>query len=77
MGKKLFSGKTKLNLLANYENNTWVFDKLEVGTIAVNSVIAGVIQMDGELNWHRGDPVYGYGFAGDVTLGFSFNGKIK
>ena len=77
LGKKLFSGKTKLNLLANYENNTWVFDKLEVGTIAVNSVIAGVIQMDGELNWHRGDPVYGYGFAGDVTLGFSFNGKIN
>ena len=77
LGKNLFSGKTELNLLANYENHTWVFDKLEVGTIAVNSVIAGVIQMDGELNWHRGDPVYGYGFAGDVTLGFSFNGKIN
>ena len=77
LGKDLFSGKTELNLLANYENHTWVFDKLEVGTIAINSVIAGVIQMNGELNWHRDDPVYGYGFAGDVTLGFSFNGKIN
>lgn len=76
LGQNLFSGATELSLLAKYEQNTWVFDKLEVGTIAVNSVIAGVIQMKGELNWHRGDAIYGYGFAGDVTLGFSFNSKI-
>ncbi|MBR8726606.1 hypothetical protein IX334_003039 [Bacteroides pyogenes] len=76
LGQNLFSGATELSLLAKYEQNTWMFDKLEVGTVAVNSVIAGVIQMSGELNWHRGDAIYGYGFAGDVTLGFSFNGKI-
>lgn len=76
LGQNLFSGATELSLLAKYEQNTWMFDKLEVGTVAVNSVIAGVIQMNGELNWHRGDAIYGYGFAGDVTLGFSFNGKI-
>ena len=53
-----------------------MFDKLEVGSIAVNSVIAGVIKLNGHLNWHRGDAIYGNGFAGDVTLGFSFNRKI-
>lgn len=76
LGQNLFSGATEIALLSKYEQNTWTFDKLEVGAIAVNSVIAGVIQMKGNLNWHRGDAIYGYGFAGDVTLGFSFNGKI-
>lgn len=77
LGKNLFSGATELNLLAKYENQTWVFDKLEVGSIAVNSVIAGVITLNGHLNWHRGDAIYGNGFAGDVTLGFSFDGKVE
>ena len=54
-----------------------MFDKLEVGSIAVNSVIAGVITLNGHLNWHRGDAIYGNGFAGDVTLGFSFDGKVE
>ena len=76
LGKNLFSGATELNLLAKYENQTWTFDKLEVGSIAVNSVIAGVITLNGHLNWHRDDAVYGNGFAGDITLGFSFDGKI-
>lgn len=76
LGKNLFSGATEIALLSKYEQNTWTFDKLEVGAISVNSVIAGVIQMNGNLNWHRGDAIYGYGFAGDVTLGFSFSGKI-
>lgn len=76
LGQNLFSGATELSLLCQYEQNTWTFDKLEVGSIAVNSVIAGVIQMKGNLNWHRGDAIYGDGFAGDVTLGFSFSGKI-
>ncbi len=75
LGQNLFSGTTELALLAKYEQNTWTFDKLEVGSIAVNSVIAGAVQMNGKLNWHRGDAVYGDGFAGDVTIGFSFNGK--
>lgn len=77
LGKNLFSGDTELGLMARYENKVWVFDKLEVGAIAVNSVIAGVIQMDGRLDWHRGDAIFGDGFAGDVRLGFSFNGKIE
>lgn len=77
LGKNLFSGATELNLLAKYENQTWVFDKLEVGSIAVNSVIAGVITLNGHLNWHRGDAIYGNGFAGDVALGFSFDGKVE
>lgn len=76
LGKNLFSGATELNLLAKYENQTWVFDKLEVGTIAVNSFIAGVITLNGHLNWHRDDTIYGNGFAGDVTLGISFDGKV-
>lgn len=76
LGQNLFSGATELSLLAKYEQNTWTFDKLEVGSIAVNSVIAGVITLNGHLNWHRDDAVYGNGFAGDITLGFSFDGKI-
>lgn len=77
LGHNLFSGATELNLLAKYENNSWIFDRLEVGRIAVNSVIAGVIHMNGDLNWYRNDINYGNGFAGDLKLGISFNGEVQ
>ncbi|MBQ7550470.1 MAG: hypothetical protein IJT04_02945 [Bacteroidales bacterium] len=77
LGKDLFSGATELSLLANYEDKKWKFERIEVNSIAVDAVIAGVMHLDGRLNWHRGDAVYGDGFAGDVKLGISFNGEIK
>lgn len=77
LGKNLFSGATELSFLANYEDKRWNFERLEVGSIAVDAVIAGVMHLDGRLDWHRGDAVYGDGFAGDVKLGISFSGEIK
>lgn len=73
LGEKLFSGETEIGLLARYEDRIWVFDKLEVGTIKLDANIAKVIALKGELNWHRDDVRYGYGFAGDVEMDFTFD----
>ena len=73
LGEKLFSGETEIGLLARYEERAWVFDKLEVGAIKLDASIAKVINLKGELNWHRDDSQYGDGFAGDVEMGISFD----
>ena len=73
LGEKLFSGETEIGLLARYEEQAWVFDKLEVGAIKLDASIAKVINLKGELNWHRDDSQYGDGFAGDVEMGISFD----
>ena len=77
LGKNLFSGATEVSFLAKYEDRAWHLDKVEVGTIALNAVVAGVVQMNGRLDWHRGDMLYGDGFAGDINMAISFNGEIK
>lgn len=77
LGKNLFSGATELSLWANYKDKRWDFERLEVGSLAVDAVIAGVMHLDGRLDWHRGDALYGDGFSGDVKLSLSFSGEIQ
>lgn len=77
LSEGLFSGKADLAFLAHYDGRIWVFDDLQIGAIAVNSTIAGALRLQGKLDWHRNDAVYGNGFAGDVTLGISFGDKAS
>lgn len=69
LGKDQFKGATQLAISAHYDNNHWQYDKLEIGTIELKANIAQTIELDGKIDWKRGDAVYGDGFMGKINLG--------
>lgn len=75
LGERLFSGQTEIALRAAYKDHIWHYEGMDVSEIALDAKIAGKIGLKGKLNWHRGDAVYGDGFAGDILLSLGLGGS--
>lgn len=69
------AGKTNLTFVAGLkeENNRrhWVYEGTRLDEIALNASIGEFIDVDGKLAWMQDDPVYGNGFAGEMTIGLT------
>jgi hypothetical protein len=55
----------------------WKFKKLGVETINLNATMAEAFSLEGHLNLLNDDPVYGDGFAGDITLDLKKGIEVK
>lgn len=81
LADNMFSGKTKLALLASLQgeegSKTWRFDGVRLDEIGVEATIAEVLTLKGRIGWRRDDPVYGEGLYGNLNLGINLAGDAS
>ncbi|MDR3219226.1 MAG: hypothetical protein LBU22_09690 [Dysgonamonadaceae bacterium] len=75
LDEQFVSASTRLIVSATYvtENNRskWKYKGVSIGDISIDSEIAGIMKLNGKLKLMNNDPVYGDGFAGDISLKFT------
>lgn len=81
LGDKLFNGGTTLRFASKMLDidgrKEWVYDGMKVDAINLDVDIADVLKLNGQVNWHRNDLVYGDGFGGDLLLKITDKLPIK
>ena len=77
----VFAGSTRIALLASlHEINgrrQWRYDGMSMSTIGVNTNIANVIRLEGTVEWHQDDPIFGDGFTGDFAVSIRPLGNLR
>jgi hypothetical protein len=68
-------GDGVFTIWGKHENNRWSYDGVEVDKIAVDISKPGAFELYGEVNFIRGDAIYGDGFKGILKAGFGPFGK--
>ncbi|NDW09743.1 hypothetical protein, partial [Dysgonomonas sp. 520] len=69
-----FKGGTKVEIIGSMDEgklHRWKYEKTEVNRINLEATIAEMLTLKGGLNIMTDDPVYGDGFAGDISAEFS------
>jgi hypothetical protein len=65
-------GLSNMAFMASLKENDgrqkWQFDGVRLDAITLNATIAGVVGIEGQLVWHRNDPIYGNGFFGEMNV---------
>ena len=68
-----FKGGTRVEITGSMQNGElqqWKYQKTSVGKISLEATIAEMFTLKGDLTILNDDPIYGDGFAGDISASF-------
>lgn len=76
LSDNMFAGSTRLEFVGELKkeasgNEHWQYKTLKVSKISVDAQIAGTVQLKASLEILNDDPIYGDGYAGELSLTFS------
>ena len=79
--ENVFAGGTRVTLAASFQERggrrQWRYDGMSLTAIRVESTIANVITLNGEVEWHQNDPTFGDGFIGDLDVTIRPVGNLR